>query len=236
MVKWMTWPFFSVLYSTFPDWISSTAFFRFSVIVPFLGEGIKPLGPRILAARASFGIHSAVVTMTSKPVMPLMISFNLASSPMMSAPESSAPFPKARILSFLPEANGRETKPRMFLELVPMWSSKEPSNLEYEDPLAASIASVKLYFLDFSTFSAASLYFTLRYLALPFLAEALDFLSFLFSVFCFPFSELDLSVVGFSVVETVPSPWLGMTAEAVTFGSSIIESSMIAILVLLIIL
>src|SRR3989344_7238151 len=51
----------SVLYSVFPVWKLATAFGRSSEIVPFLGLGIKPLGPKTLATLVSLAIHAGVV-------------------------------------------------------------------------------------------------------------------------------------------------------------------------------
>ncbi|ARU90930.1 hypothetical protein SCLARK_00128 [Spiroplasma clarkii] len=84
-------PSLSVLYSTLPDLISSTAFLTLTVTVPVFGLGIKPFGPSTLPIFPSSAIISGVATITSYSNQ---FSFEIfwinSSPPTKSAPASSA--------------------------------------------------------------------------------------------------------------------------------------------------
>lgn len=82
--SWLGWPvfpiqvwirgaFFSVLTKTLPPSSSFFLVLGSSVMVLFLGLGIRPLGPKVLASLASFGINSLVVSSTSNSILPFSI-------------------------------------------------------------------------------------------------------------------------------------------------------------------
>ena len=50
-----------------------------SVRVPFLGLGIRPLGPKMLARGRSLGMKAGVAIRRSKLILPVLMSFRILS-------------------------------------------------------------------------------------------------------------------------------------------------------------
>jgi len=76
ITKCISGALFSVLRVKVPA--SSSFFFNsgLGVKVPFLGLGIKPFGPKILANLANLGINSGAAKSTSKSILPFSTSAN----------------------------------------------------------------------------------------------------------------------------------------------------------------
>src|SRR3989338_237871 len=88
----------SVLKRTLPDENFLTASSGFAVTVPFLGFGINPLGPNILANLTNFGISVGAAIKTSKSILPASMAVITLSSTMAT-------------LTFLPVPWGKLTSP-----------------------------------------------------------------------------------------------------------------------------
>lgn len=130
-----------------------------SVIVPFLGLGIIPFGPSVLATWASMGMASGVAITTSKSlpgtILPSRISLMVVSlAKMMLVPAVACPKTRMRLVATLRGLGKVRLNFCSFLFKV-KWASIVPSNLVLAVFLANSIASVVEYCLFLSINSLA---------------------------------------------------------------------------------
>ena len=165
-----TIPVRSVRYSILPALMSETAFPMSNVMVPALGLGILPWGPRMRPRRPTTGIMSGVAIATSKSVkFSFWTRSARSSAPTKSAPASSAsralsPLAKTAMRTSLPSPCGSAIVPRSCssawrtLSPVRMCTSTVSSNFARLASLTRRTASCGEYSRSRSTFARASAY------------------------------------------------------------------------------
>src|SRR5579862_3809977 len=168
-----TLPAASFRYSILPALNSRTAVRTSSVTVPFFGDGMRPLGPRILPSFEMTLIVRGIAMATSNSYQPPSIFLARSSMPTPSAPDSvaiwaSAPSANTMTRRALPMPLGRDTEPRMdcslFLGSIASLTaiSIDWSLFVVENDLRILTASSTGYFFCPSTLAASALYRLLR--------------------------------------------------------------------------